>query len=84
MFEMTSKGWCTYSYCAERSSKLSLYNVNPFQLSFINDMENFGKYFWGINVYKNILRELDMCKGSPIAIREVHATQGERGSLRAF
>lgn len=43
----------------------SYYNVTPQNLSFIDDMENFDKYRKDIDIYKEILRELDPLKGKP-------------------
>lgn len=47
------------------ASPNSYYSVNPCQLSFAEDIENLEKYPWGIEVYEEILRELDLCTGKP-------------------
>lgn len=41
----------------------SYYSLNPNHLSFIEDIENFKGYRYGINVHKELLRELWLCKG---------------------
>lgn len=65
-------------------------NVNPQYLSFVADIENFEKYPCSINVYEEILRESDFCRGSLIAINEVrreyvgHEEEGKPKSFLAY
>lgn len=45
-------------------------SVSPQRLSFSDDMKNFEKYPWVSSVSDEIHGELDLCKGSMMAVRE--------------
>lgn len=54
----------------------SYYSVSPRHSSFVDDIENFKNYRWGINMYEESLRELELCNRNLIAIRESMVVDG--------
>lgn len=48
----------------------SYYSANPQHLSFVDDIEHFKTYTWGMDVYRELLRELGLCNVFLIDIRE--------------
>lgn len=51
----------------------SYFNVNPRELSFVDDIKSFESYPWGLDVYEKLLRELGLWKGNLIAIKNLMA-----------
>lgn len=47
----------------------SYYTIKPRHMSFTDDIEKFKNYFWGINMYDELLREFEMCRVSLITFR---------------
>lgn len=53
-----------------------LLQCHPCHLSFVYDLKNYGNYPRRNEVYEDLLRELELCRGSVIATREVMAVGG--------
>lgn len=68
---LTLKGWSSYLFFTQLGPfPNSYYNANSSQLIFVNYIENFENCPWEINVQKELLRELELCKENLVAIKE--------------
>lgn len=67
-------------FCAQLSSQLLL-QCQPPTLELRNDIKNFESYPWGIDVFKELLRELGGYKGTLLAIREAMAMSAREAKL---
>lgn len=56
MFDFDFKRMCTCLFCA----CLSYYSVNPRHLIFIDNIENFENYPYKIEMFEELLRELNL------------------------